>query len=318
MKLSLHIKAFALMVVFLLTGSTTSLAYNKLAFLVGISDYGNPNNDPNKFRNINGTSDIEILKPILRKQGFKISQLLNSRATYAAIIAGLNNIIQKSQPGDIVYLHFSMHGQLVEDLNGDEDDGWDEALVPYDAKLKYKKGVYEGQKHLIDDELAIYISKIRKKIGNNGYLYVVLDACHSGTFQRDPVFEDALGIAKINEGEDEENGPVRGADVFSRSGKRFDADRSKKKEYFRIKPEAGKSPVVFLEACQPFEENREIKRGGKCYGPLTYHVVETIKSQNISKDGKWVEAVKAGMDNDSIIKNRPIIQRQHMMIERTY
>jgi hypothetical protein len=32
-------------------------------------------------------------------------------------------------PGDIIYLHFSCHGQPFEDMNGDEADGWDESYL---------------------------------------------------------------------------------------------------------------------------------------------------------------------------------------------
>ena len=48
--------------------------------------------------------------------------------------------------GDIVYLHFSCHGQPVEDLDGDEKDGWDESIVPYDAWKKPISGIYDGKK----------------------------------------------------------------------------------------------------------------------------------------------------------------------------
>ena len=40
------------------------------------------------------------------------------------------------------------------DDNGDEEDGLDEALIPYDAQFWYAPGEYEGQNHLRDDELG--------------------------------------------------------------------------------------------------------------------------------------------------------------------
>ena len=63
--------------------------------------------------------------------------------------------------GDIVYLHFSTHGQPFEDLSGDEDDGWDESIVPVDAPIEYSKGKYEGENHLI---LLENIGKIKNII----------------------------------------------------------------------------------------------------------------------------------------------------------
>ncbi|MCH5172530.1 MAG: caspase family protein, partial [Erysipelotrichales bacterium] len=155
-------------------------AITKRALLIGISDYGNAKEDPNKWANISGANDIDLLTPLFKSQGFTITSLKDSQATHNGIIKAFDNLIKNSNKGDIVYLHFSMHGQPFEDLNGDEEDGWDEALIPYDAQMQYVKGVYEGKNHLIDDELEIYFDKIRTKLGPTGQLFVVMDACHSG------------------------------------------------------------------------------------------------------------------------------------------
>lgn len=207
-----------------LLGVTNILvAQNKQALLIGISDYGNPNKGADKWTNINGTNDVELLSPKLTKQGFSVSTLKDSQATKSAIINSFNNLVKKSNKGDIVYIQFSMHGQPVEDLNGDEDDGWDEALIPYDAQKKHQKGVYEGENHLLDDELEIYFNQIRSKIGPQGKLYVIMDSCHSGSGSRS---------IKIIESEDE---VVRGSDTgFSPNGKYFKADRSNNaNDYFK-------------------------------------------------------------------------------------
>lgn len=71
------------------------------------------------------------------------------------------------------------------DDNGDETDGLDEALIPYDAPRRYQKGVYVGEKHLRDDELGSLLDDIRKKTGDKGTVTLALDACHSGTADRD-------------------------------------------------------------------------------------------------------------------------------------
>lgn len=316
------LKAAYLLFAFVLFGTTYSMAYNKHALLVGISAYENAKNKSGKFKNINGAADLQILSPELRKQGFKITELKDRKATHKAIISALNKLISRCKAGDIVYLHFSTHGQLVEDLDGDEPDGWDEAIIPYDAQLNYKKGVYEGQNHLLDDELADYVNKIRTKLGADGCLYVVVDACHSGTSSRNATFEDMLGIPMEPEKEEDE-GPVRGTPItFSKNGKKFNRDKyrpNNNNDYFRIRQEKGKAPVVFLEACRSNEKNTEVrdKHSGKYYGPLTYHIVQTLRHQNISKDMKWVNSVKKSFDNDPSIQKRSVPKQQHMVIEST-
>ena len=149
--------------------SSVAFPQRKRAFMVGISHYDTALTGY-QWNNINGTEDVNLLTPILKKQGFAITSLLDEQATFDNIITQLSQFADKTKKGDIVYLHFSAHGQPVEDLNGDEEDGWDEAIIPIDAYKLYKKGVYEGKKHLLDDQLNTYVKKLRDKIGSTGFL----------------------------------------------------------------------------------------------------------------------------------------------------
>ena len=145
------------------------------ALFVAIDNYP-PNSG---WAKIHATNDRNIIIPMLKKNGYKnenIKILLNENATKAAIIKGLNDLNKRSRKGDFIYIHFSCHGQQMADDNGDEPDGLDEALIPYDAKRRYAKGMYEGNNHLRDDELEYHLEKVRAKIGNTGNLTVVLDA----------------------------------------------------------------------------------------------------------------------------------------------
>ena len=124
-------------------------AQRKRAFMVGISNYHT--NGYKIWNNIHGAEDVALLKPELEKKGFKVQTLINEQATYQGILNALNSFISTSKKDDVVYLHFSCHGQPVEDgLNGlakDEKDGWDEAIVPIDAGKEYNSA-YKGEKHL--------------------------------------------------------------------------------------------------------------------------------------------------------------------------
>lgn len=52
--------------------------------------------------------------------------------TKDAIIAAYEQVVSESKPGDAIFLHYSGHGSKVADSSGDEDDGYDEVLVPLD------------------------------------------------------------------------------------------------------------------------------------------------------------------------------------------
>ncbi|MCQ2333708.1 MAG: caspase family protein [Paludibacteraceae bacterium] len=172
-------------VIFLLaTLSTVVLhAAGKYALVIGIGPY------PAKggWNLINGDKDIPAVLDLLQANGFQskdIATLKNEKATCAAIQAEFYKLINKVNKGDVVYIHFSGHGQQITDVHGDEEDGYDEAWIPYDAARSFKKGVYEGQNHILDDQLNLWLTSIRGKIGDEGKIVVVADACHSGEMTR--------------------------------------------------------------------------------------------------------------------------------------
>lgn len=132
-------------------------------------------------------NDARLIEAALRQQGFiqpNIRVVADAAATKTAIVAELQALAARVKPGDIVVFHFSGHGQQVQDDNNDEADGFDEAIVPYDAPKHYSAGQYEGQRHLRDDELGSLLGAIRQRLGTTGQLLVLLDACHSGTGTR--------------------------------------------------------------------------------------------------------------------------------------
>lgn len=125
-------------VIFVILCVINSYAQKKYALLVGISNYY-ALNKANEWNNIHGTNDVSLITPTLKKQGFNVSVITDTKATHANILKQLKQLTNKASKGAIVYLHFSCHGQPFEDENGDEDDGWDESLVPIDAPIAYKK-----------------------------------------------------------------------------------------------------------------------------------------------------------------------------------
>ena len=260
-------------------------AQRKRAFMVGISHYDTALTGY-QWNNINGVEDIRLLEPILKKQSFYLTTLLDEKATYQNITDQLSAFTKQTKKGDMIYLHFSTHGQPVEDLNGDEEDGWDEAIVPIDAYKLFRKGVYEGHKHLLDDQLNQYVKKLREKIGPTGFLYVVIDACHAGTSSR---------------ANDE---TVRGTKVgFTYSNKVFKPS-TQKKSHFRIEASAKMSHVMYLEACRPDQVNMEIKVKDKRYGPLSYHIARALQANPISKDANaFLVNVKSAIMNGDFWPN---------------
>ncbi len=278
-------------------GGQTAKAETKRALLVGISDYGNVMEDPNKWANISGANDVLLLSPLFSEHGYTVTSLVDSQATHANITNALMELAKDAKKGDVVYIHFSMHGQPFEDLNGDEEDGWDEALIPVDAEMLYVEGVYEGKNHLLDDELEVYFNDIRSKLGSEGQLLVILDACHSGTASR---------------GDDDH---IRGTrEGFTRSGKDYTPDRTQEtNDYFTVATTKGQSPVTFIEACRSYQVNREVRdvETNTWYGSLSFYIAQSMKDNKTVGSDEWIEAVTTGMS-----KNRRL-RKQNVVIEKS-
>jgi len=87
---------------------------------------------------------------------------------------GIQLIKNQSNYQDKIIIYFSGHGTIIPDTNGDESNGFDEALVLYNHN-----GVINPKTILIDDELAEDIRQIKSKS-----ITVILDTCFSGGMQK--------------------------------------------------------------------------------------------------------------------------------------
>ncbi|SCX99491.1 Caspase domain-containing protein [Nonlabens sp. Hel1_33_55] len=150
----------------------------KYAIIVAVGDY--PENSG--WGNISSVNDVDLIKTSLASQGFlekNMVTIMNDQATKAGLLSTFADLQKRLKKGDILVVHFSMHGQQVFDDNGDEVDNLDEALVPFDAFATYSDS-YTGQNHLRDDDLGNIIKGFRNKLGADGQLLFLLDSCHSG------------------------------------------------------------------------------------------------------------------------------------------
>lgn len=231
------------------------------ALLVGISHYP----DESGWESIHADNDTQLAHSLLTICGYEetnITTLSDAQATKRNTIHALQSLCNATQAGDHVYLHFSCHGQQMMDDNGDEKDGLDEALIPYDARFWYVPGEYEGENHLRDDELGEWIRRLRRKAGEQGHITVVLDACHSGTGNRLPEADDYIrGTAYI----------FAPDDYVPTAGQHQELS-------FRLKKETELAPTVVFSACLADETNFEYfdTRQSRYSGLLTYAFHETV------------------------------------------
>ena len=293
-KITLRIAVFGLLMVIL---PFIGYSQSKRAFMVGISNYSwnQQLTDGNGWDDIHGENDVKLLAPTLKKQGFSIQKLCNKEATANNIRKSLASFSTKCKSGDIIYLHFSCHGQPFEDYDGDESDGWDEALVPFDALKEYHQGKYIGENHITDDELNGYLKTIRNRVGPNGIVYVVIDACHAGSSYRGDKDEDSVVIRGTDKG-------------FSKTNKQY-APRIDKRGKIKVESSAQMANICILEACRSYQVNSELRADGKYYGSLSYYVNKTLQSTILDKSISWTEHVAQLMNQDiRLVRQNPVIE----------
>lgn len=240
MKIRSVIKYYLVIAMCLFT-SLCVFGQTKHGLVIGLGQY-----QDKTWGKVHGDKDVPLVRNMLEACGYNdVATLVNKDATKAGIISAFDNLLKKCMKGDIVYIHFSGHGQQITDVNGDEDDGWDEAWIPYDAMYTYSKS-YKGENHLIDDEIAKWLNVIKRKIGTSGKILVVVDACHSGDSDRGSESEDEY---------------VRGASDNFVIPLRGNPKRSAK----------SKEDWLTISACRDFQNNCEHKtKDGAFYGMLSY------------------------------------------------
>ena len=56
--------------------------------------------------NINSRNDVDLLVPVFRQAGFKVTTLVDEQATHSGISNALKTLTAQCKKGDQVYIHF--------------------------------------------------------------------------------------------------------------------------------------------------------------------------------------------------------------------
>ncbi|HUU99052.1 MAG TPA: caspase family protein, partial [Phycisphaerae bacterium] len=93
-----------------------------------------------------------------------VTALVNEFAQPAYLKPAFREAANSLVRDDLLVLFFSGHGGRRPDLDGDEDDGYDETLVLWDGQL-------------VDDVIASYLRQVPAGVR----IWFFTDSCHSGT-----------------------------------------------------------------------------------------------------------------------------------------
>ena len=297
-------RLFILLISIITTGSC--LATNR-ALLVGIGKY--PTTETG-WKEIHGDADVYLLKPLLAEQGFTdIRTLVNEAATKKAIITALNDLIASTTAGDKIYIHFSGHGQPVEDANGDETDEdfpFDQSFVAYDAYRSTQKNKYFGENHLIDDELTPLLDRLKTKVGKQGQIFMAVDACYSRGMERGQ--DSDLAEISCKREQNRRACPsvmpsaaeiiqIEDPDILNSARGCGTDDAFTASSYLKNLPKPqpfskGTGTLTVVSACKADERNFEYKTDGQLYGSLSFYLSTLLKRG--ADFSSWTRSFESG------------------------
>ena len=118
-----NIGHYITIVYIMLTVSVEVSAQTRRAIVIGIGQQ-----EDKAWGKINGDRDVPYVMEMLKNAKFKmgnVKKLVNQQATKSAIVNAFKTLASQSKRGDVVYVHFSGHGQQMKDMHNDEKDGLD-------------------------------------------------------------------------------------------------------------------------------------------------------------------------------------------------
>ena len=266
----------------LLLLSLSVTAQTKRALVIGLGEQ-----QDKAWNKINGDKDVPFVQAMLKNAGFKsVTILVNRQATKVGIVGAFKRMTASCKHGDVVYIHYSGHGQQMTDVHNDEKDGLDECWIPYDACRK-ASATYHGERHLTDDELNVYLNAIRNKIGAKGKLLVVIDACHSGDGTRGDDNEVVRGVEDTFV-VDSQN--ARGLYETFEAIKSFFMGNNGKKNIINTKANPLPECWITISACKSNQVNFEMKK--PTVGKLTYALWTELKNSDKVSNGEFMKRIK--------------------------
>ncbi len=207
--------------------------------------------------------DLEMMREVARKLGFADSQievLADSEATLDGIREAIDRwLVAPTTAGDRVLFYHSGHGSRIPDLSGDESDGSDEALLPFDFEdLAGGPGGSPDERPptggpglrnvLLDDELGRLLARIPAR-----EVVALIDSCHSGTMNR------SAGGRWISKSYRYRGMPSAGSDSLT-------------------EPTWARDSIVLLSAARP-EEDAQTSRSGALFTRGVWRAVRDAEAR---------------------------------------
>jgi hypothetical protein len=227
----------------------------KLALCIGINDY--PGTDSDLAGCVNDANDWA---GELTRRGFAMTRMIDRQATGKAMRSAIQKTVADAKAGDLIVVQYSGHGSFVPDEDGDEPDGTDECLCPYDVRSKGP---------ITDDELFELYSARRPGVK----LVMISDSCNSGTVARFAL----ITTPPTTRGKNPPQRKVRFLPPESFLSKRETAKFGMRRAIRRSSP-PGRNSGLLLAGCQDTEYSYDAYFRGRPNGAFTFVALQALAS----------------------------------------
>ncbi|WVQ83251.1 metacaspase-1 [Cryptococcus sp. DSM 104549] len=227
-----------------------------------------------------------VQKFLIEKHGYKTEDIVmltddarNSRQipTRQNMIAAMQWLVQGAQPNDALFFHYSGHGGQTEDLDGDEDDGFDEVIYPLDFK---QNG------HIVDDESEHEI--MVRPLPAGCRLTAIFDSCHSGTaldlpyvYSTEGTIKEPNLLAEAGQGllgagmsylRGDTSGMIKGIMGLGKKVMNQNSGATEKTRQSKTSP----ADVIMWSGCKDSQTSADTQEAGKATGAMSYAFIAAL------------------------------------------
>jgi hypothetical protein len=239
----------------------------KRALLVGINYVGTKNELRGCINDIdNVAAHLQSARGYPSNSFIVMSDVSTRKPTRANILSAFKELLQGVRSGDELWFHYSGHGALQRDTNGDEESGADSCICPLDF----------NQSGFITDD--VIRSALAALVPAGARLYVILDSCHSGT-----------GCDLRYKHDDSSYLIAAAAPLPAAYDPNAWALRQTSYEYKRHAKTGGE--VFCISGCQDSQTSADAYLAGKPSGALTHCLLQALKA-NDPATYKWKHLLK--------------------------
>ncbi|KII89041.1 hypothetical protein PLICRDRAFT_124266 [Plicaturopsis crispa FD-325 SS-3] len=194
------------------------------------------------------------------------------------ILMAMQWLVRGAQPNDSLFFHYSGHGGQTKDIDGDEDDGYDEVIYPLD---------FEANGHIVDDMMHDIMVR---PLPPGCRLTAIYDSCHSGTALDLPYIYSTEGMIKEpNLAAEAGQGLLSAVTSYARGDMggvfksvtglaKMATGSGQKAEQVARRTKTSPADCISFSGCKDSQTSADANEAGKATGAMSYAFITALSN----------------------------------------